>query len=389
MLRILPFFEVRSINIRRHLSKRQPACIFFPFRFVPPYGGGMEIKMKKKIIAMSAAVMLMGTTNAFADFDYQSLVTKDPMNNDIFEVVAEVQSDKDFYSFSQVNLEFDEATRKAKIMRYTIGYDGVVTVEELSDYLDENEAQDKYDEFDTYWEDRERALTVFNDGLVENDVNSSYDYRDINGNNYAFYDNMNPGWSSGYNLGLMHEIQYDFSYIGAEGGPTYDVGDEADTYIYTVFSDDVNCCMERADVRPFDDNGYALMTYKGKQYIVKLKRGFIPTVFYDDEKIEFDQIPVIENGRTLVPLRAIFEKIGAEVDWNEADKTVTAQKDDTQISLTIDNTTAVKNGEKIELDVPAKIVNGRTLVPVRFVADCFGVDVDWDGVMQEVILTSK
>lgn len=180
---------------------------------------------------MSAAVMLMGTTNAFADFDYQSLVTKDPMNNDIFEVVAEVQSDKDFYSFSQVNLEFDEATRKAKIMRYTIGYDGVVTVEELSDYLDENEAQDKYDEFDTYWEDRERALTVFNDGLVENDVNSSYDYRDINGNNYAFYDNMNPGWSSGYNLGLMHEIQYDFSYIGAEGGPTYDVGDEADTYI--------------------------------------------------------------------------------------------------------------------------------------------------------------
>ena len=46
MLRILPFFEVRSINIRRHLSKRQPACIFFPFRFVPPYGGGMEIKMK-------------------------------------------------------------------------------------------------------------------------------------------------------------------------------------------------------------------------------------------------------------------------------------------------------------------------------------------------------
>ena len=49
MLRILPFFEVRSINIRRHLSKRQPACIFFPFRFVPPYGGGREIKMNERI----------------------------------------------------------------------------------------------------------------------------------------------------------------------------------------------------------------------------------------------------------------------------------------------------------------------------------------------------
>ena len=47
MLHILPFFEVMSINIRRHHSTRQPACIFFPFRFVPPYGGRMEIKMIK------------------------------------------------------------------------------------------------------------------------------------------------------------------------------------------------------------------------------------------------------------------------------------------------------------------------------------------------------
>ena len=107
------------------------------------------------------------------------------------------------------------------------------------------------------------------------------------------------------------------------------------------------------------------------------------------KKIEFDQIPVIEEGRTLVPLRAIFEAIGAEVDWDDNTKTVTVKKDGTEISLTIDDKTAVKNGEKVELDVPAKIVNGRTLVPVRFIADCFGVDVDWDGVMQKVSLTTK
>ena len=67
MLRILPFFEVRSINIRRHLSKRQPACIFFPFRFVPPYGGGMEINMKKVILSTLSATMIfggLGTANA-------------------------------------------------------------------------------------------------------------------------------------------------------------------------------------------------------------------------------------------------------------------------------------------------------------------------------------
>ncbi len=55
----------------------------------------------------------------------------------------------------------------------------------------------------------------------------------------------------------------------------------------------------------------------------------------------------------------------------------------------LNNTTAYKNGETVTLDVPAKIINGRTLVPVRFIADCFGVEVNWDGVMQRVSLTSK
>ncbi len=111
------------------------------------------------------------------------------------------------------------------------------------------------------------------------------------------------------------------------------------------------------------------------------------TVAYNDELIAFDQKPIIENGRTLVPLRAIFEKIGASVEWNGDTQTVVATKDNTTISLTINNTTATKNGTAITLDVPAKIINGRTLVPVRFVADCFGVDVRWNGDIQRVVLT--
>ena len=113
------------------------------------------------------------------------------------------------------------------------------------------------------------------------------------------------------------------------------------------------------------------------------------SVIYNGEKIGFDQNPIIENGRTLVPLRAIFETLGATVDWDGATQTVTATKDSTKISLAIDNTLASKNGENISLDVPAKIVNGRTLVPVRFIADCFGVRVDWDGNTRKVILTSN
>lgn len=119
----------------------------------------------------------------------------------------------------------------------------------------------------------------------------------------------------------------------------------------------------------------------------KLKKFPYVTVTYNGEMIMFDQKPVIEEGRTLVPLRAIFEKLGAEIDWNGETSTVTATKDGTTISLTINNTTATKNGEAISLDVPAKIINGRTLVPVRFISDCFGVNVEWDGNARRVILT--
>ena len=60
-------------------------------------------------------------------------------------------------------------------------------------------------------------------------------------------------------------------------------------------------------------------------------------VFYNDEIIKFDVEPVIENGRTLVPLRAIFETFGAQVSWDAATSTVTAKKGDTEVKLTIDN----------------------------------------------------
>lgn len=126
-----------------------------------------------------------------------------------------------------------------------------------------------------------------------------------------------------------------------------------------------------------------------KVYTIKFKKYPIITVKYNNGVINFDQLPIIENGRTLVPLRAIFEKIGADVEWDGDTQTVTATKGDISISLTINSTTAIKNGQNITLDVPAKIVSGRTLVPVRFVSDCFGVNVEWDGATQTVILTTK
>lgn len=102
----------------------------------------------------------------------------------------------------------------------------------------------------------------------------------------------------------------------------------------------------------------------------------------------YGQQATIVEGRTLVPLRAIFEALGAGVEWNQETKTVTSVLDETEIKLTIGEKTLYKNGEKIELDVPALIMNNRTLVPARAVAESFGVEVDWDSKTRTVLLMS-
>src|SRR5450830_813791 len=93
-----------------------------------------------------------------------------------------------------------------------------------------------------------------------------------------------------------------------------------------------------------------------------------PQVVLDGQTISFDVPPVIENNRTLVPLRAIFEALGASVQWDGATQTVTATKSDTEITLIIGGQ-AFKNGQPVSLDVPAKIIESRTMVPLRFVSE--------------------
>ena len=111
------------------------------------------------------------------------------------------------------------------------------------------------------------------------------------------------------------------------------------------------------------------------------------SVVLNGSEVQFDQSPVIENSRTMVPFRAIFEALGASIEWDETTKTVTAQKDGTVITLTIDSDYAYQNGEAVELDAPAKIIGDRTLVPVRFVAESLGLSVGWDETTRTVTLS--
>lgn len=101
-------------------------------------------------------------------------------------------------------------------------------------------------------------------------------------------------------------------------------------------------------------------------------------VYLDGKELEFDVPPRIENERTLVPLRVIFESLGAEVQWDNQTRTVTAYNEQARVTLQIGNKNAFRNSDEVEMDVPAILHNGRTLVPLRFVSEALGALVDWD-----------
>lgn len=110
------------------------------------------------------------------------------------------------------------------------------------------------------------------------------------------------------------------------------------------------------------------------------------TITVDGRKLASDTPPVIEQGRVLVPLRALFEALGASVEWDGKTQTVTGRKGSTTVRLVIGQKTAYVNGSPVTLDVPGKIIDGRTMVPLRFIGESLGADVDWDGATRTVIV---
>ena len=101
-----------------------------------------------------------------------------------------------------------------------------------------------------------------------------------------------------------------------------------------------------------------------------------PQVQLNGVRIVFSVQPVIANGRTLVPVRAIFQALGASVDWNEQTETITSTKGDTTISLTVGSNSAILNNRSVQLDEPPEIIDGSTMVPLRFISEAFGATVN-------------
>lgn len=113
------------------------------------------------------------------------------------------------------------------------------------------------------------------------------------------------------------------------------------------------------------------------------------SVYVDSEPLKTDNEPIIENDYTLVPMRAVFEALGAEVRWAAEERAVVAYKGTSVIQMIIDSKTLYINGTELELDVPARIINDRTYVPLRAVSENLNAQVEWNGENRTVSITTN
>ncbi|MDQ2087827.1 AMIN domain-containing protein [Herbivorax sp. ANBcel31] len=127
------------------------------------------------------------------------------------------------------------------------------------------------------------------------------------------------------------------------------------------------------------------LTYDGE---VHKYTGNIYSLKVNNELVDSDIPPIIINDRSLVPVRAIFESLGADVYWDGEEQKVLVSYRGMDVELTIDSYFASVNGSDREMEVPAKIINDRTMVPLRFVGEQLNMNVGFDGDKGEISIDS-
>lgn len=142
-----------------------------------------------------------------------------------------------------------------------------------------------------------------------------------------------------------------------------------------------------------EGSGADIKVYNDYQTMPSLSVDLAPyqnriNVTANGNKISFDVPPFIEQDRTFVPVRAIFEALGAQVSWDGQTKTVTAQKDNTTVTMKIGKKEITVNGVTKTLDVAPQIIHDRTMVPARAVSESFGCTVGWEGSSKTVTIST-
>jgi len=166
--------------------------------------------------------------------------------------------------------------------------------------------------------------------------------------------------------------------------------EDAVNRVYSVVPDDKN--LSKKEMYYMKKNFFAL------GILLLLIFALVPTtvihaneisVTVNGERVNFTgQQPVIVDGRTLVPVRGVFEMMGFEVDWEPDRQRAILISDEHVVSIYIGYTTFVSNDVNHGLDVPAQIINGSTMLPIRAVLESVGYSLDWDESTSTVVITS-
>jgi len=112
-------------------------------------------------------------------------------------------------------------------------------------------------------------------------------------------------------------------------------------------------------------------------------------IISDEGQVKFDVNPQIIDNRTLVPMRAIFEEVGLEVEWDNESRTATGKNENTEISFVIDSDIAVVNNELKNIDVSASIIDDRTMIPLRFLSENMGYNIEWVESSNLILMSKK
>jgi len=113
----------------------------------------------------------------------------------------------------------------------------------------------------------------------------------------------------------------------------------------------------------------------------------VENVLFTDGEIKFDTPPVIVEGSTLISIRSIAEALGAEVNWDDENKIATIVYGDTTIKFNTDDGTVYVNGEEVDVNSSAEVINDQIVVPLRFVVENMGLNIDWDQDTQTIIIS--
>ena len=136
--------------------------------------------------------------------------------------------------------------------------------------------------------------------------------------------------------------------------------------------------MRFSTTNTWEYDGFAYVETEDAYYKMKLEPPKNPYIFVNNELLAFEEIPKIEDDRLLVPMRFLFEQMGAEVEWDGKAQSATAVTGDNAVTFLIDNVKATVNDKMETMDVPARLINSTTMIPLRFLSENLGYTVTWD-----------